>query len=37
VVVRELPSDWEKRLDQHTDAPKAVHMPAGSIDLNDFR
>jgi serine/threonine-protein kinase len=37
MVVRELPSDWEKRLDQHTDAPKAVHMPAGSIDLNDFR
>jgi len=37
VVVRTLPNDWDRRLDQNTTAPAAVHMPAGRINVNDFR
>ena len=37
VVVRTLSNDWDRRLDQNTTAPAAVHMPAGRINVNDFR
>jgi eukaryotic-like serine/threonine-protein kinase len=29
--------DWDKRLDQNTPQAPAVHMPAGRINMNDFR
>jgi len=37
VVVRTLTNDWDRRLDQNTTAPSAVHNPAGRINVNDFR
>jgi serine/threonine-protein kinase len=37
VVVRALPNDWDRRLDQNPAAPASVHMPAGRINVNDFR
>jgi hypothetical protein len=37
VVVRTLSNDWDRRLDQNSAAPAAVHMPAGRINVNDFR
>jgi serine/threonine protein kinase len=37
VVVRTLSNDWDRRLDQNTAPPAAVHMPAGRINVNDFR
>ncbi|HTU57084.1 MAG TPA: hypothetical protein VMF89_01600, partial [Polyangiales bacterium] len=37
VVVRTLSNEWDRRLDQNTTAPAAVHNPAGRINVNDFR
>ena len=37
VVVRTLSNDWDRRLDQTTTAPAAVHNPAGRINVSDFR
>jgi hypothetical protein len=32
-----LANDWDRRLDDTTAPPAAVHMPAGHINMNDFR
>jgi serine/threonine-protein kinase len=37
VVVRALPNDWDRRLDQPAAPATNVHMPAGHINMNDFR
>ncbi|HET8932527.1 MAG TPA: protein kinase [Polyangiales bacterium] len=37
VVVRALPNDWDRRLDQPAAPAANVHIPAGHININDFR
>jgi len=37
LVVRPLADEWDRRIDDTKKAPQSVYMPAGNIDMNDFR